>query len=124
MTVPSTQTREETERQGKIWAIGFGVVAVAVIAFIATRDPSHEPTAAEQQADAQRACQEKFIPARLKAPATAQFVGVSVSELSGSYAVTGSVDSQNSFGALVRSSFTCTIHSDGDKWVLDSATVG
>lgn len=112
------------ERGGKRWAIGIGVGVVAVVALCfanASRDTA--PSAEDQQGDAKRACQEKFIADRLKAPASAKFSGVTVSESGGSYTVAGSVDSQNAFGALVRATFTCAVRLDGDQWILESAAV-
>lgn len=43
----------------------------------------------------------------LKAPSTAEFD--SVSEGSGTWTVTGTVDSQNSFGAMIRNDYECTV---------------
>jgi len=56
-------------------------------------------------------CEDR-VKSLLKAPATAQFN----SEASGygTWKVTGSVDSQNSFGAMVRSYFQCTVKISGD----------
>lgn len=114
----------EVERGGKRWAIGIVAAVVAVVALCVWRTNSKsEPTSEDLRADAKRACQEDFIPKRLKAPATAEFSSVVVTSDGGSYKVAGSVDSQNSFGAQIRSSFTCVMHSTGDTWVLDSATV-
>lgn len=114
--------RAEIERSGKRWA---GVIVALVVGFaiFATTRVGHEATPEEERGDAQRACQETFVPARLKAPATADYSAVSATGGSGRYTVTGSVDSQNSFGALVRSSFTCSVHLSGDQWILDSASV-
>ncbi len=55
---------------------------------------------------AQAAC-ENSIQNRLKSPSTAKFN----TQISGSdpYTVSGTVDSQNSFGATLRSSFQCTV---------------
>jgi hypothetical protein len=36
--------------------------------------------------------------------------------------VTGAVDAQNSFGAMIRSNFTCSVRLDGDTWYLTSLT--
>lgn len=106
------------------WAYVIAVAVVAVIGIcVARTNTKTEPTSEDKQADAKRACQEKFIPDRLKAPATAKYSGVTVSGAAGQYTVAGAVDSQNSFGALVRSSFTCSVHLDGDQWILDSAAV-
>lgn len=114
----------EPQPSSNRWTIGILIAVVAVVGICVARvNSDSKPSAADEERDAQRACEEQFVPARLKAPATAKFSGVSVSGSGGTYAVTGSVDSQNSFGALIRSTFSCTVHSSGDKWVLDSAQV-
>jgi hypothetical protein len=73
--------------------------------------------------DAKRVCQEEFIADRLKAPASADYSDVEVSASGDVYEVTGKVDSQNSFGAKVRSSFRCVVRDAGDEWRLVSASV-
>jgi hypothetical protein len=121
---PTTAPEDaKSKRATNLWTIGIGAAIVAVIAFFATRTTHHDATPDEQKADAGRACQEKFIPERLKAPASAKFSSVATTFDGTSYHVEGLVDSQNSFGALVRSSFTCVMHSSGSQWVLDSANV-
>jgi hypothetical protein len=65
--------------------------------------------------DAERQCQD-WVKEKLKAPATAQFTATQSTGGPASWQVTGKVDSENSFGALMRSSWTCTISSDGTKW--------
>ena len=56
----------------------------------------------------------------LKAPSSAQFCDLeqmTVSrELNGSYIVSGFVDSQNSYGAYIRDSFTLTVFKDEAEW--------
>lgn len=106
------------------WAIVIVIAVVGIVGICVARvNTKHEPTEAENQRDAQRVCEEQFVPARLKAPATAKFTAVTVTHAGGAYRVTGSVDSQNGFGALVRSSFSCTVHTSGDQWVLNQAEV-
>lgn len=124
----AAERKAAVERGGKRWAIGIVVAIVAVVGFLVTRNVHTTPTGHELSNDAKRACQEQFIPDRLKAPATAKYSGVTVSmpnarSYGDEYTVTGSVDSENSFSALVRSTFTCVVHSSGDQWVLVSATV-
>lgn len=112
------------ERGGNRWAIGIVAALAAVVGLCMWNGSKpHKATDDETRNDAKRACQERFIPDRLKAPATAKYADVTVSVAAEEYTVAGSVDSQNSFGALVRSSFTCVIHSSGDQWTLDSASV-
>ena len=55
----------------------------------------------------------------LKAPATAKFCSLeemSVMEVNGIYTVSGYVDSQNSYGAMVRTPFTLKIFKTADGW--------
>lgn len=64
-------------------------------------------------------CQQ-FVEDRLKAPTTADFDTAHSGE-GPTYTVTGTVDAENSFGAKVRSSFTCQVTYEGDeRWRLDS----
>jgi hypothetical protein len=51
---------------------------------------------------------------RLRAPSTADFAGVvlgdwTVSKINQTYVISSAVDSQNGFGAQVRTDFTCTV---------------
>lgn len=113
----------EVERGGKRWAIGIGVAIAIIVGLFVWRGSNSEASSEELRDDATRACQEEFIPKRLKAPATAEFSNVSVAVTGETYTVAGAVDSQNGFGALVRSSFSCTMHANGETWVLDGASV-
>lgn len=70
-----------------------------------TQAPEHSPAAATA------AC-EGFVKERLRAPASAQFPsqGRDVAPQGGGrYTVRGVVDSQNGFGALVRSEYACSV---------------
>lgn len=105
--------------------VASAVAAVALVVFAGDSQPGAEDPAA----GAKRACTEEFVPAKLKAPATAKFSDVEIASVDTSsvgetYTVTGSVDSQNGFGALIRSEFTCITHLDGGRWELNSAAVG
>ena len=50
---------------------------------------------------------------QLKSPATAQFSGEKVVSDGDGFEVVGDVDSQNSFGAMLRSTFTCHTSPEG-----------
>lgn len=76
--------------------------------------------------DAQTMCEE-FVKDRLKSPGTAEFSGETAEPDPAderTYTVTGAVDSQNTFGGVVRNNFTCTVRlrDDGDTWDLKSLT--
>ncbi|WP_435610881.1 hypothetical protein [Streptomyces sp. C10-9-1] len=73
---------------------------------------------------------EQFVKERLKSPGTAEFPSgwdsdyAQTTVLSDTkpwkYEVTGVVDSQNAFGATVRSTYTCTVSTkDNSAWTLD-----
>jgi len=65
--------------------------------------------------EVQAVCEE-WVKKQLKAPGTAKFSDHATSGGPISWTVTGSVDAENSFGALLRSSWTCDIRLDGDTW--------
>jgi hypothetical protein len=74
----------------------------------------------------------QFVKDRLKAPTTASFRNyfeddgeVSVRVVSGDrYVVTSTVDSENGFGAMLRTGFVCTVTpTGGDQWRLVSLDI-
>ena len=67
--------------------------------------------------DAYQAC-ERAVETQLVSPGSADFsgaLGSDISENGGSYTVIGYVDSENSFGASLRSDFTCQLRETGDN---------
>lgn len=121
---PTPEEAAAEKRSTNRWAIGIAVVALAVCGLCGWgMNAKDSPAQADPSGDAKRVCQEEFIPKRLKAPRTAEFADVSVTNDGDAYTVSGSVDAQNGFGALIRSSFTCVVRESGDNWVLQSATV-
>lgn len=71
-----------------------------------------------QKSGAQDAC-EGYVEDSLKSPASAEF---SESELQerGEYGFTisGAVDSENGFGAMIRNTYVCKVNEVGDGWML------
>jgi hypothetical protein len=75
--------------------------------------------------DAYALCADQ-IKEQLKAPATARFSTRDrdhEAQDGSRYLFTGTVDSENSFGALLRGDFACQIRWTGTDFVVDSATV-
>lgn len=74
----------------------------------------HSPSYAYIQA-------ETFIKKKLKSPSTAEFPGVfekkdHIVSMGGSkYKISSWVDSQNSYGAMMRTNFSCVIEFEGNK---------
>lgn len=111
---PATPVRRSHTKLIIILAAVVVVLAAGVTAFLLTRGPD-----LKQQAT--QACEDK-IRASLKAPATAKFSGEDASPSDATQAadgkgwyVTGNVDAENSFSALVRSTWTCYAYQHGDK---------
>lgn len=105
---------------------------IAVISIIALGNVLHSlPVGNEHNSDGGSAAQmaEGFVKQRLKAPSTAVFSNFisedTVTEIgNGKFTVTGWVDSENSFGAKIRSNWKCTLHTaDGRTWSGDSVVI-
>lgn len=93
---------------------------VAVIALSASLAACGGGSDTGAQVGAYRSC-ERAVGTQLKAPSTADFSGYSHSDISATgstYSVHGYVDSENSFGAKVRSDWDCRVRSTGDNWEL------
>jgi len=97
-----------------------------------------EPSPAELEASAETACK-AWVREQLKAPSTAEFADLSTVNAQADfteqdvydglidksmYTVEGSVDSENSFGAMLRASFVCETRHTEETWQLVSIDVG
>lgn len=88
-------------------------------------DSSTEPDDGGGGSMAEVMC-ENFVTDRLKAPSTADFPGADAVDDLGDdeYQVTASVDSENGFGAMIRTDYVCTIrYAGGDEWQLVSLNI-
>jgi ribosomal protein S27AE len=110
---------------------------LGLVAYMATHDAgpgagsspsaaSPSPPPLPSKLDAWVSCQE-FVEKRLKAPSSADFPFFDknfVTDLGGgAFHVQAYVDAQNSFGAKLRSDFTCDVHDTGDTWYLDAVDI-
>lgn len=89
---------------------------------VPTQSKAYVPTEIELHVQAQQ-----FVKQGLKAPSTAKFPLEPVSagtDGNGLYQVESYVDSQNSFGAMVRSEWMVNMRLVGDKWILDKMRIG
>lgn len=82
---------------------------------------SSEPYDPNNATEAEAQC-EGFTDTRLKSPATADY-DLTATETAESWSVTGTVDSENGFGAMIRSSVTCVLHFEGDTAHLDDIAI-
>ena len=107
--------------------IPMGLIAWGYTMFVDS-DPSsasvskpHELSAIELYVQAQ-----EFVRQGLKAPSTAEFPLEPVSvgtDGNGLYQVESYVDSQNSFGAMIRSHWMLNMRPVGDKWMLETMQI-
>lgn len=103
------------------WFVSGTVVVVVLLAFagcIATNAKEGDSTDRDMR-EAISQCEAR-IDRLIKAPATASYSS-SASTSSGDWTVTGTVDSENSFGASIRSNFQCTVtvHEDSATTKVD-----
>ena len=113
----------------KKWAVSL-VLAFSLFCWSVSQSPKLEQPAqqeAKQEHDAISAyvMAQDFVSNQLKAPSTAKFPTYSknyVTDLGeGKYTITAYVDAQNSFGAMMRNNFICTVHYVGNnKWACDN----
>lgn len=115
---------DQVKRPSRGGLVLLGLLAAGIVVLVVSfAGNGTDDAPADPSGDAKRVCVEEFVPKRLKAPSTAEFSGVTVASSGEVYTVTGSVDAQNSFGAMIRSSFTCVVRDAGSQWVLQSAAV-
>lgn len=89
----------------------FGGVAIVLVLAISAAFNGGS-SSSDNTVEAQIACESRVKDA-LKSPSTADFSDDVTG--SGPYTVTGTVDSENSFGAMLRSEFQCTVKVTGDQ---------
>lgn len=119
---PADDQRQKARSKGVTWLVlGVAVVAACCIGGV-VKGCGGGGSPQDEKVSAISGCEE-LVKDRLKAPSTAEFSNEAADGGDGSYVVDGDVDSENSFGAMLRSHFTCTVHSAGDQWELDSMQI-
>lgn len=111
-----TSTEEQKHGNKMVALIAGGVVlVVAVVAVLwsvlSDGDDDDEPAVAGPDRYAAYDVCRQQVDLQLKAPATAEYPGVSLSSVAQSgntFTITSHVDSENSYGALIRTEWTCT----------------
>jgi hypothetical protein len=92
---------------------------------LSTSQSTKSPKAPHDTVAAYSICQQ-FVEERLKAPGSAKWPWIHTDQVTehlgnGKYRIKSYVDSQNVFGAMVRTHFVCVVqHVDGAKWRLES----
>lgn len=128
VSAPSDQKPPSSVAKG----CGIGCLVILVIGALVGLASWFAASTPEAQAErdqelsivlAERAC-ERAVRAQLKSPTTAEFSGTRGAGSGSSYTVTGSVDAENGFGAMIRNSFTCEVNVVDESASVKSALVG
>lgn len=98
-----------------------GLIAIFVVFMLWGSIAGDDEPDVPDQYEAKAQC-EGFADKRLKAPATADYDLAAV-ESAESWTVTGTVDSENGFGAMIRSEVRCVLHFAGDTAYLDDISI-
>lgn len=119
------------KRPSIILVLFLGFLAMGIWGSIFNPDGSSSGDTESRPADTSRSrgfeahyYAKEFAKKRLKSPSTAKFPGSHDAEVSikplggGSYEVLSWADSQNGFGATIRTRFVATVKEEGDQWVL------
>lgn len=107
---------DKRARRGCLFGVGLVVLvfAVAIGSLFVGNDDDGPDDVSDYELQDQ--C-EKWVDKQLKTPSTAKHSDQSVrSSGVDAWTVTGAVDAQNSFGATIRSTWSCDIRLDGDTW--------
>lgn len=103
------------------WVVVTLVILALITLYSIFRDDTSEESPIQHSEVLAYNYAEDFVEKKLKSPSTAEFPGVVekdkhiVSMGNGEYKITSWVDSQNSFGATIRTEFSCTIIFEGDQ---------
>jgi len=119
---PDAKKPEQPSGVAGFSCLAIVVLSIVVIAISAIGGGGEDDPDGGGEFEAVAQC-EGFVDKRLKAPATADYHLTATEQASG-WLVTGTVDSENSFGAKVRSNVRCVIHFAGDTAYLDEIDVG
>lgn len=115
---PPKYTPEQLKRRNRkalAIALPVGVVLLGLAVWGASLSASDAEPAGS--GEAQQVC-EQFVGDRLKAPGTAEFDHANTYREGLVWVVLGTVDSENGFGALLRTSFRCEVEPVSDEWRL------
>ena len=99
-------------------AILLAIIILWAIGAATGSDSSSSSDSGAKEDSAKEVCH-KAVRAQLKSPATADFHDEATDTVGNKITVTGSVDSENGFGALLTSTFDCGTKVDGDYVRLD-----
>lgn len=112
----SEAPEEGMKLTGCLWGLGLAILVPFIMFALLMCSGGDDKDKGANEYNAQAQC-ERWVKEKLKSPSTAKFSEeVRTARGSSAWTITGQVDSQNSFGAMVRSGWSCTIELDEDTW--------
>jgi hypothetical protein len=121
---PAKPELTSSEKKAGWVVIGIAVLVVGGCSLAVSGGDDDDASGGDRSEGMAKVMCEDFVEDRLKSPSSAEFSGIFDTTISGSgddYTVTGYVDAQNGFGAMLRSNYTCQVRDDGnDRWSLVS----
>jgi hypothetical protein len=116
------KTSKSATAAGVVVLLGAGALLASCVGYVVSNSSDDSSSDGGRDDGMATVMCEDFVEERLKAPSTADFSGVFDTTVTGtddSYTVVGHVDAENSFGAMIRSNYTCNIRDNGDdSWTL------
>jgi hypothetical protein len=116
--------KKADNRQANIWAAGILVALLAICGGCQLAQQSHKTDPEVDRSNAAIAACESSVRDELKAPTTAKFSDERYTDSDPSWRVTGAVDAENGFGAMIRNRFECTLTRNGDSYATTAVNVG
>jgi len=117
-----SQSKKNKKKNGCLTLLIIGAVLIVIFYIIGSNgDDSSSNSSTSTNKFLAYNYAEDFVEKKLKSPSTAEFPGISekdghITDLGGGkYKIDSWVDSQNGFGATMRTKFTCTIIFEGDN---------
>lgn len=114
------QTKEQKKsKRGCIMGLIVGPVFIIIMCISFCSGPTEEEKAAQRKSDREftvEVLSRQFVEGRLKSPSSAEFSNIQIKQENDSvYRVFGVVDSQNDYGAMLRSRYHCVVELKSDS---------
>lgn len=116
---------KQSRKEVNMW---IGIIIVAIIIFIIyiASQFNYSDDTTDEHVDYRSYSQvytEDYIESLLKSPSTAEFGTAEITETSfGNYHIKNYVDSENSFGAMIRMNYECDITWSGNNYEIENVT--
>lgn len=121
------EPKTASKPKSKLRTVSLVIIALSIVIIVAVSrlgdDGTNAPPKPEHDSMSAYYMSQQFAEKQLIAPSTAKFPPYSQNRVAdlggGEYVISSYVDAQNSFGAMIRTQYLCTVkHVEGDRWQL------